>query len=221
MRECLRLSVAMATILGLPLAATAGPIEWSYTVKTDTINGAPWLYLGTVGYWFWSPETGDYYESNRFYQTSGESEISGSLSGSIRSPDSSDAIVVAGVGYPSHRVNADKPVDRASDPAIRIAFMITDAASGESGQAAFEVEPYVMDGVYSSGTGVTGWSGGPQTQSLVLGGNEYKIIVQEQVRESWSPLLATVEVAAVPEPSTLVLVLGGVAGFGWLRRRAS
>lgn len=202
----------------MPVASYAGPIEWSYTTRLDTLNGAPWLSLGTVGQWAWSPETGEYYESHRLYQSRWEYESSGMLSGSLLSLHPSEVIVVGGVIYPEIWVPADLPVDRTSDPAVRIAFMLTDAASGETGEAEFVYEPYVMDDVYTSGTGVVGWKY-PSTQSraLVLGGNQYTVTVQQQIRESWTPLLATVEVAGVPEPGTLFLGGLGIGSLGLVR----
>ena len=214
-----RFALPLALLALVPVVSHAGPVHWSYTSRSDTVNGAPWLSLGTVGQWAWSPETGEYYESHRLYNARSEYESSGSFSDSLLSTHPRDAIIVGGVGYPEVWVPADEPVDRVSDSAVSIMFTITDDASGESGDIDFVFTPRA-DGVYTSGTGVVGWRDAPQSANLALGGNQYTVTVNQQSRESWSPLVATVDVVAgVPEPSTLLLAAAGISCLGWFRRR--
>ena len=201
----------------LPAAAHAGPISWSYRSHVVGESGAGYLNLGTIVHRY---DDGTQYVSVPY--------VAITPINSFDEPPvllgGPQQLMLGGISYP-HLLKPNDPRILAADDSFRLTLDITDDASGETGTAFFTGNGYVMDGVFTTGTGVVGLNVHGNTE-LRLGDNLYQIHAGTKDSESEAYMIADVTVAPAvrdtPEPATLILAGLGVAGAvaARLRRRS-
>jgi hypothetical protein len=207
---------ACALALLLPSAAHAGPIEWEVSAHFARVGAA----TGSMA------------------QLLTDEYIGG---GTTIHEQTFSRLVAAdparGWGWKSVRVGSVVPDGYRLDPlhsapgTFDIALSITDIRSGASGTLAFTAtgwEVLVQDidnpfsGILRSRTShaiVTGTT----EESVILGGVEYHVGLRVEERADEAELVADIragDVAATPEPTTLVLAGLGLGVAGLARRRS-
>ena len=185
-----RLALTLLTF-ALSTVAHAGPISWSYTVPTVSVN-----FPGLRKYEVFGVDNqqmqSDYGDLNRVYLHRGATW------------DVHPPLVGQTVPYVEYNLR----------------FIITDVASGQSGE-------FMMPSFLSVHQGwslfVTSYA--PRDTALVLGGNEYRLYNSGSPRDDrpYEIGIVTVKplITSVPEPGTMALAAIGLAGLGlarWFRR---
>jgi hypothetical protein len=206
-------------LLGAPVPASAGPIDWAYTATIGPINppAAPYAWFGTENRTSVDPATG------REIQT--PYVILGLVDQFTRGIGSGSATVGAGAIGPSDLVAAPaSDMWAATRPELfGLTVTLTDTGSGQTRSLFYRVDGH-SSGFFTTGSGVVSLQifSGPPADPFVLGNTVFTVAPVVRGSESGEHIdlqVTAAPAAATPEPGTMILAGLGLVSVGGVRLR--
>lgn len=211
-----RWTLTIAVVLASMAAATAGPLNWNYSITFKAAGDAPTILLGNETWWEYDPSS--HSEKGTNYNLLLDVGTGWTRTGTVSAGGTEKPF---GFGHGDWRLSETLPSEPYSDGQ----FVLTMAFTDEAGNVG-SISPQ-LGSIHAAGltTGTGNFNIGLYDyQEVTVGGRRARVLFAASPSESVNRIafeVTELAPAGVPEPGTIIL--GGIAiagGLGaWVRRR--